>query len=766
MSRVIADLGSILTQNPGRIHLIGVAGSGMSGIAALLLALGHRVSGCDRVTTLETDRLQKLGLDFHIPQTAEGVGECTAVIYSSAIRPGNPAYDAAVERGIPMFRRAEALAAILSKKQGVVVCGMHGKTTTSAMAAHVLRAGGLHPSHYVGAEIPILGTNASWDPAGSLFVAEGDESDGTLALYAPAHVIVLNIEEEHLDYYHDLAAIDAVFETLLARTTGMVFYCGDDPGATRLCKGRPGAVSFGGNPDCDYRWDNIETRAFQSVFDFSAHGNILGRVILNVPGRHNISNATGVLAFACGMGVPFPAAVDALAGFRGARRRFEEKYRDQDFLVIDDYAHHPSEIRATLDTARAGHPGRIVAMFQPHRFTRTVALREKFAGAFEGADILRVSDIYPASEPPIPGVSGGTISSAVSAHGRPSDSVFVPLLHHMRREVGRLLEPGDLLLSLGAGNIHEESTALASDLARRAELQETMGPGVIRLYEPLSKHTTLRVGGPAQFWIEPDTVEGFSRILRYCKQTGLPLMVIGRGSNLLVRDGGVHGAVVHLRRGEFSSISVSDGVIHAGVGVPLKQLSYAARDAGIGGLEWFEGIPGNVGGGLRMNAGAMGAETFNHVLDVDYLDAEGVRGTASPRDMDIRYRNVPWFKTHFAVSARFQGEPSDRATIERRLAESMSKRRSSQPAAASAGCTFKNPESVPAGKLIEELSLKNARVGGARVSEVHGNFIVNDGGATASDMLALIARIRAEAKQKRGIDLETEVQIVGEDDIT
>jgi UDP-N-acetylmuramate-alanine ligase len=201
-------------RTPMRVHLIGVAGSGMSGLALLLLELGHKVSGSDRVTTAEMERLQKRGLTFHCPQHEREVEGADAVIYSSAVKPGNPAYEAAYKQGIPLVRRAEALAAIMARKAGVVVAGTHGKTTTSSLTAHVLRAGGLKPSHYVGAEIPILGTNAHWDGEGELFVAEGDESDGTLTNFQPKHAIILNIEPEHLDFYEDLDAIKSVFRQL------------------------------------------------------------------------------------------------------------------------------------------------------------------------------------------------------------------------------------------------------------------------------------------------------------------------------------------------------------------------------------------------------------------------------------------------------------------------------------------------------------------------------------------------------------------------
>jgi len=754
-------LAEILVGGELRIHLIGVAGSGMSGIAGLLLSLGHHVSGSDKVTTVEIERLQKLGLEFYLQQQAAAVTNRDLVVYSSAIKPGNVEYDEAVRTNKNMVRRADALAAILNCKKGIIVAGMHGKTTTSSMAAHVLRAGDLKPSHYVGAEIPILGTNAHWDEQGEYFVAEGDESDGTLAFYHSEHAIILNIEEEHLDYYKDLAAIEVVFNQVLYQTRGNIFYCADDPNASRLCASRPRAISYGEGSTADYRFQTILSKAFRSQFKVFRHGTWLGDFTLNVPGKHNVSNATAVVALATELGVDVEKIAAAFESFRGAKRRFEVKYRSDNYLVVDDYGHHPSEIRATLNTARAIGAKRVLVMFQPHRYTRTLALKDEFGTAFKGADAVYVADVYPASEKPIPGVSGQTIVDAIAATGQ-LGAVYQPDRSQIPIEIGRQLLPDDLVLSLGAGHIHEQGTALAHDLARLEELQGVMGPGLIKLYEPLAKHTTLRVGGPAQFWVEPETENGLAALVKHAANNKIPLMVMGRGSNLLIRDGGIRGIVVHLARGEFRKIEVSGGLITAGVGVKLKELAYAARDAGIGGFEWMEGIPGNVGGGLRMNAGAMGAETFGNVVSVRYLDEHCGIHTKATSEFDVHYRDIPALKTNYALSATFRGHPSSAEKIEGLLQESMNKRRSSQPKESSAGCIFKNPGSCPAGKLVDELGLKNLTVGKARVSEVHGNFIVNDGGASASDVLALIDKIKAVALKERGIELHTEVQIVGE----
>src|SRR5213595_2270633 len=756
------DLQRFLTQERHRIHLVGVAGSGMSGLAALLIELGHTVSGSDKASTMETDRLQRLGLRFYDQHRPEHADTAELVVFSSAIKEDNPILLAARGSGKPLFRRAEAVAAIMQAKRGIVIAGMHGKTTTSAMTAHVLREGGLHPSHYVGAEIPILGTNAYWNERGEYFVAEGDESDGTLRYFHPELALILNIEEEHLDFYPDLAAIERVFAQLIDQTKGRVLYNADDPNTARLCVKRTGAVSYGFSEQADYRGLDIELRHFGSSFSVYGRGEKLGQATLNVPGEHNVHNALGVIALASELSIPFDKITASLRKFEHARRRFEIKYASDRFLLVDDYAHHPTEIRATLCAAESIGRRRFITMFQPHRFSRTKALCREFGSAFDHADRVVITDVYPASEPPIPGITGRTIVDEIVRRGH-RGVTYQPRLRSVHRDVGNMLEAGDLVLSLGAGNIHEQLEILAADLVIAEKLKAIVSEeGEVLLYEPLSNHTTLRVGGPAQFWVEPHTEQSFAELIRFCRAEHLPLFVIGRGSNLLVRDGGIRGLVVHPRGGDFDNIEVNGCEIIAGAGVKLRQVAYAARAANLGGLEWMEGVPGTVGGGLRMNAGAMGAQTFENVTRIRYLDAEGHSHVKNRGELEVFYRRFPLLEKNFAISATFRGQPAERAEIDRRLRESQEKRRTTQPVAKSAGCIFKNPASIPAGKLVEELGLKNSRVGSARVSKVHGNFIVNDGDATSAEILQLIDNIKSVARKERGIELETEVEIVGE----
>ena len=765
----MTDLSQRLTDrsNPLQIHLIGVAGSGMSGLALLLLGMGHKVSGSDRVTTAETERMQGVGLNFSSPHSAAAVKGADIVVYSSAIKSDNPAYSAAKKAKIPLLRRAECLAAILHTKKGIVISGTHGKTTTSSMTAHVLREAGQKPSHYVGAEIPILGANAKWSQDGEHMVAEGDESDGTLALYHPEHAVILNIEAEHLDFYKGIDHIKEVFSQLADQTTGKLVFCAEDPVANEVCSGRENAVSYGWE-DADYTATDIRDLKGSSAFTVKKKGVVMGDVELGIPGNHNILNALAAIALADSCGAEFALVARALATFAGAKRRFETKYLSTSYRIIDDYGHHPSELAATLQTARSLKSKRVVVLFQPHRYSRTKALADDFGKVLQAADLVFITDVYAASEKPIKGISGQTLVDAMKVHGD-IPATYLPDLDTAHHAVGHALQPGDLLITLGAGNVHEAGTRLAADLKILEEMKALMPPGEIdgKLSEPMSRHTTLLVGGPAQYWIEPHSFYGFAFLVDYCRERGIPVRVVGRGSNLLVRDGGIRGAVIRPTGGVFSEVTVgARNEVTAGAGVRLKKLASIAGGSGIGGFEWMEGIPGNVGGALRMNAGAMGIETFDQVVRVTFLDEDGVIRTRERDEIVTQYRNVPELRRNFALQAVFKGKNDTAENIKDRWDASREKRKTSQPVAASAGCTFKNPEFIPAGRVIDSLGLKGSTCGHAAVSEVHGNFVVNQGGATALEILTLIEFIQEKARDERSVELETEIKILGEDEAT
>jgi UDP-N-acetylmuramate--alanine ligase len=756
-------LQQLLQSGPQKIHLIGVCGSGMSGLARLLLAQGHDVSGSDLVSAAHALAYVPEGVRYFEGHKASHIDHVALVVFSSAIAPENPERRTALERNILTVRRAECLVVLADAKSAYVVSGSHGKTTTSSMLTHVLRQADVNPSHYIGAQVPLLGANAAWTE-GAPFVVEADESDGTLALFAPHASIILNIEEEHLDFYHDIEAIVQVFAVLCERTTGPIVYCADDKNAMLLCSHRPQAIGYGVSEGAQYRALDVRLENFSSRFAVLRRGQLLGEIALEVPGAQNVSNALGVVALATELGIPWNQIASALAEFRGAARRFEVKYHSADYMVVDDYAHHPTEIKATLAAARNSGWKRVLALFQPHRYSRTKALLSEFAGAFHDATQVFITEIYAASEAALEGVTGEGLAAAVRAENPGSIVHYEATLGRLRAAVNSALQPGDLVITLGAGDIHRVALLLAQGLTWYTELAALLNPeSILRRDEPLHKHTTMRIGGPAQLWFEPCDEEDLKLGLRFAHDRGIPVTFIGRGSNLLVRDGGILGLCVHLGRPYFSRIEVEGDMVTAGAGARLKQIVADARKHDLGGFEFMEGIPGNLGGALRMNAGAMQGWTMEVVESVRSIDTLGHIHEINKADMEIHYRSVPHFQTHIAVSARLKGKPCPKDEIGEKLKAYSGKRWNSQPAAPSAGCIFKNPGPIPAGKLIDELGLKNLSVGPARVSEVHGNFIVNDGGATAGDVLQLIALIQSRARETRQIELHTEVIVLGEE---
>jgi UDP-N-acetylmuramate--L-alanine ligase/UDP-N-acetylenolpyruvoylglucosamine reductase len=755
-------LEQLLKSGPQRVHLIGVCGSGMSGLARLLLAQGHQLSGSDLVAAADASDYVPDGVQYFEGHAAGHVDGAALIVFSSAIAAENPERMAAVERGILAVRRAECLVVLADTKDAYVVAGSHGKTTTSSMLTHVLRQADLNPSHYIGAQVPLLGANASWTE-GKAFVVEADESDGTLALFAPQASLILNIEEEHLDFYHDIEEIVQVFAALCERTRGPIIYCADDKNAMLLCSHAQQAVGYGHSELAAYRALDVKLENFSSSFTVLRHGQLLGEVSLGVPGAQNVSNALGVIALATELGVAWNQIVSALAEFRGASRRFEVKFRSNDYMVVDDYAHHPTEIKATLAAAKNSGWKRVLALFQPHRYSRTKALLGEFAGAFHDATQVFITEIYAASEAAMAGVTGEAVAEGVRADGH-TQVHYEATLGRLRAAVNAVLQPGDLVITLGAGDIHRVAHHLAQGLTWYTELASQLKEGsILKRDEPLHKHTTMRIGGPAQLWFEPVDEDDLKLGLRFAHDRGIPVTFIGRGSNLLVRDGGILGLCVHLGRPYFNRIEVEGEYVTVGAGARLKQIVAEARKHDLGGFEFMEGIPGNMGGALRMNAGAMQGWTMEVVESVRSIDLLGHVHEVQKADMEIHYRSVPHFQTHIAVSARLKGKPSSKDEIGEKLKTYSNKRWTSQPAAPSAGCIFKNPGPMPAGKLIDELGLKNLSVGSARVSEVHGNFIVNDGGATAEDVLQLIALIQSRARDVRAIDLNTEVIVLGEE---
>ncbi len=438
-----------------KIHFVGIGGIGMSGIAELLLNLGYRVSGSDLKESEITRRLASLGGSVVIGHRAENVSpDVDVVVISSAVKRGNPEVVAARDRGIPVVPRAEMLAELMRLKDGVAIAGSHGKTTTTSMIATVLAHAGLDPTAVVGGKLNALGSNAKLGK-GRLIVVEADESDGSFLRLSPTIAVITNVDAEHLDHYGTVEALQQAFVDFADRVPfyGLAVMCVDHPVVQhlipRLIKRH---VTYGVSPQADWRADDVRLAPFQARFAVWHRGKPLGEVALKMVGAHNVLNALACCAVAHELGIPFATTSEALGEFQGVQRRFTVRGEVRGVTVVDDYGHHPAEIKATLAGARASFPHRrIVCAFQPHRYTRTRDLLGDFATAFNDADSLVLTEIYAAGEDPIPGVTGTRLHEAVKACGH-RDAIFVDragLPARLREQV----REGDLVLTLGAGDI-------------------------------------------------------------------------------------------------------------------------------------------------------------------------------------------------------------------------------------------------------------------------------------------------------------------------
>ena len=441
-----------------RVHVVGIGGAGMSAIATVLAAMGHRVTGSDLKASIGLERLRSLGVTAAVGHDAALVGDAELVTVSTAIPAANPEVAEARRRGIPVLRRAEMLAAIAATRRTAAVAGTHGKTTVSSMLALVLVEAGLRPSFIIGGDINEVGSGAAWAD-GEWLVVEADESDGTFLELAPEVAVVTNVEPDHLDFYGDLAHIEHAFSRFLAAASGVRVVCADDAGAARL--GREiGATTYGTSADADYRMVELVTQRSSSRFAVEHGGQVLGEITLAVSGAHNARNACGALVAGLAIGASFDDARRALARYAGVARRFEFRGARDGVTFVDDYAHLPTEVRAALSAARDGGWRRVVTVFQPHRYSRTAALWASFADAFVDADVLVVTDIYPAGEAPRPGVSGRLVVEGILARHPAADVTYHPGHRELVAHLRRTLVPGDLCLTLGAGDL----TALPDEL--------------------------------------------------------------------------------------------------------------------------------------------------------------------------------------------------------------------------------------------------------------------------------------------------------------
>jgi len=454
------------------VHFVGAGGIGMCGLAELLHTQGYRVSGSDLREGPTLERLRSLGIAVAVGHAAENLGDVDVVVYSSAVPPHNPELREAERRGIPVIPRAEMLAETMRLKEGIAVAGSHGKTTTTSLVAHVLSSAGLDPTAVIGGRVlaPDRAPSTTRLGAGDLLVAEADESDGSFLRLAPVIAVVTNIDPEHLDHYGSYEALESAFVAFANRVPfwGLSVLCLDHPGVQAIVpRMTRRTATYGFASQADLVASHLRLESPGTRFEVRRRSERLGEVRLRLPGRHNVLNALATLAVAHELDVPFATAAEALCGFLGIERRFETKGVEAGVRVVDDYGHHPAEIRATLASAREIHAGRVVVAFQPHRYTRTRDLWNEFVTAFNDADVLVMTDIYSAGEPKIPGVEAAPLVEAIRAHGH-RDVRFAANLDDVLAVLAATAREGDLVVTLGAGSISQVGGRLLAELGARA----------------------------------------------------------------------------------------------------------------------------------------------------------------------------------------------------------------------------------------------------------------------------------------------------------
>ncbi|MDI6816655.1 MAG: UDP-N-acetylmuramate--L-alanine ligase [Actinomycetota bacterium] len=451
-----------MLENTEHVHFIGIGGAGMSGIAKVLLEKGFQVSGSDLKESRYTKALRDMGAEISIGHDSEAIDEPDVVVVSTAIPEVNPELMAARERGLKVIRRAEMLAWLGNDKRSIAVAGTHGKTTTTSMISSTFDKTNQNPTFLIGGELNDIGSNAKYG-SGEFFITEADESDGSLLYLRPEAIIITNIEADHLDYYASLEEIDDVFCDFveLLPQDGFVVCCGDDAGVIRLmARSDKRFITYGVDledgstvPARDFTARNISEIRLGCQYDLYLNGEYVAKVELNVPGMHNIYNSLATIAISVELGLDLNGVLDALKQFCGVKRRFQLIGTTPDFVLFDDYAHHPTEVKATLSAAKSGEWKRLICIFQPHRYSRTKFLGKDFGASFSDADMIVLTDVYSAGEEPIPGVSGKSIVDALLAQDPRKNVVYLPNKAEIPKYLRANVKEGDLVLTMGAGDI-------------------------------------------------------------------------------------------------------------------------------------------------------------------------------------------------------------------------------------------------------------------------------------------------------------------------
>ncbi|MBO7298563.1 MAG: UDP-N-acetylmuramate--L-alanine ligase [Kiritimatiellae bacterium] len=748
-------LTSIFTAaTPGRAHFVGIGGVGMAGLAYILHRFGWTVSGCDSQENSNIRWLEELGVAVSIGHSAthaESFDPATdIVIYTPAVSEESEELLAFKQLGVAIYRRGRVLAELSKHRKLVAVCGSHGKTTTATYLAALLQAAN-YPSlaWCIGGSSRTLPHPAGGAPEAqdSLIVTEADESDGTLAEYSPFVTVITNVDLDHIDHFESEAAFANVFTKAVVATQGFVFYNADAARASKIvaeCDCSAKVLSYGAEKPADFALKLVDYSSVSPRGEIITANSSACFTLENMPGKHNLYNAAAAIAAASALGVSLNDAATHLSNVASLpARRFEHfEHCTKLFKIISDYAHHPEEIKALISAAKLVPAKRIVAVFQPHRYSRTKNFIKEFPEAFIGCDEVIIPPVYSASEPLI---CGGTNASLYASFRKAKEAdpattpepIFAATLESVLTYLRFTLRKDDLLLLVGAGDIIKLLPELQHLQPIEGELVQLGSYGtkgyVVKLTENIDE---------------------------FVKAEG-PKRVVGHGTNLFVSGTGYEGTILRLPK-EYSFIkAISETQLEVGAATPSATVLNYCKEHGLSGLEYMSGIPGNVGGWLAMNAGTRQGAICDVVKSVTVLDpATGAQEELSVEMLAAGYHCCPGLVDKIVLSCVIELCKSTPDAISAEIASAKAKRFDFS-GLRTEGSVFRNPPDAIAGKLSDEAGCKGMRIGAVRVIEQHGNIIATESGATASDVAALIQCVREKVYDTHQILLDQEIVMLG-----
>lgn len=756
-----------------RVHIVGVGGAGMSSLAALLVGYGCAVSGCDAAHSEMLEQLAGLGVEVSDHHDATHVRDVDVVLWSPAVPRDHVELLAARGGECVMLARPEVLAELASAMRLIGVTGTHGKTTATSMLVQIMAAAGRDDARLLGAPVRGVGFGGHYAPGDLL--AEVDESYGAFSALHAYAMGLLNVEADHLDHYGSLENLEAAFADVLTRTTGPVVVWTDDPGAARVASRVPrDVVSVGTHPNAWWRLvDEEHTRR-------GSRARLVGPVDveldLAVLGHHNLANAALAGALAMALGVQPAHVTEGLARFRGAPRRFDHLGTWRGIDVVDDYAHLPGEIGATVAAARAGGYRSIVAVFQPHRVSRTLSVGEDFAPAFDDVDTVIVTDIYTAGEENPEGLNGEYVANFLSRRGR-TLTHYAPTLLEAARSLEQYATDADLVLIVGAGDVThvldhlDDVAAYPMDSWPSAAVHPSprsagafLGTGPQVVYDaPVGALTTYRVGGSVAALVTLSNDADVHEFSSALSSSTRPVVAIGNGSNLVVAEGR-HEVVAVRLDGDFTDLQVEERgtevLVLAGAALDLPVAARRLAAEGVVGFEWAVGVPGTFGGAVAMNAGGHGSDMQASVSRVEVWSAGRTRWLDAA-ELHFGYRHSSLEVGDIVTRVELRLERGDATLAREQISSIVRWRRENQPGGANAGSVFRNPPGDSAGRLIDAAGLKGIRLGTAMVSPKHANFIIADPGGSANDVVALMRHVRERVHATTGVTLEYEHRLLG-----